>query len=91
MSLKMIKRYLKIYYCNPSEIGKYTFYQIIKKANENTIIQKGVNEWKLFRDCRIKVNESYEEKIADEIISTIPNFLKEAQYFIVKLKDHTHG
>ena len=89
MSLKMIKRYLKTYYCNPSEVEKYTFSQMIKNAHQESIIEKGLEQWKLFRDTRIKYNESYDQEVTQEILKIVPEFINEMQYLLKQLKERT--
>ena len=82
ITLKMIKRYLKETSSNPFEIEKLTFNQMIKKAFEASLIKSEVKDWKKFRDCRIKVSESYQEEVVDEILKAVPLFLKEVKYLI---------
>ncbi|MCY4643558.1 MAG: nucleotidyltransferase substrate binding protein [Bacteriovoracales bacterium] len=91
IGLKMINRCLKEISANPDEIEKYTFYQMIRKAHEESLIAQGVQKWKGFRECRIKVSESFDEKITDEIVASFPEFLGEINHFISKLTGTQHG
>ena len=85
ITVRMIKRYLKETSSNPFEIEKLTFNQMIKKAFEVSIIKLEFKDWKKFRDCRIKVSESYQEGVVDEILKEIPFFFKEVKYLISRL------
>ena len=90
MVLKMIKRYFKMYYCNPAEVEKYTFAQMIKKAKEESLIEKNFDNWKVFRDGRMKYSESYDEEITKEILKIVPGFIKEIQHLLERLKERTN-
>ena len=88
ITLRMIKRYLKETSSNPFEIEKLTFNQMINKAFEASIIKLEFEDWKKFRDCRIKVSESYQEEVVDEILKEAPLFLKEIKYLISRLNEN---
>ena len=85
ITLRMIKRYLKEISSNPFEIEKLTFNQMIRKAFEVSIIKSEFKDWKKFRDCRIKISESYQEEIVDEILKEAPFFLKEVKYLVSRI------
>ena len=87
IGLKMMKRYLKETSCNPAEIEKYTFNQIIKAAHEISITSEDIKKWKIFRECRVKADRSYEEDISGEIMRVAPSFLNEINYIIGKFKE----
>ncbi len=87
IAIQMMKRYLKENSCNPSEIEKFTFVQMIKKVHEESIILENKETWKVFRESRIKVSESFREDVSDDILAVIPGFLKEIQHFIKSLEE----
>jgi len=57
-------------------------------AKEYSLLRSDLETWKLFRECRIKYDKSYDEKMGEEILSCIPGFLKEVQHLIAQLKEH---
>ncbi|MCY4524889.1 MAG: HI0074 family nucleotidyltransferase substrate-binding subunit, partial [Halobacteriovoraceae bacterium] len=84
--IKMIKRYLKEVSCNPGELAKMTFTQIVREANKTGIITHTLEKWKKYRECRSKVSHIDDEKIEKDILSIIPDFLKELSFVMAALK-----
>ena len=86
LSLNIIRQYLKKYHHDPVEAEKATFAQLIKIAEEHSLVGSTLETWELFQKSRAKYNESYDEKITEKILSVVPSFLNEVQHLIVQLK-----
>lgn len=79
LSAKMIRRYLSMAAANPGEIQEMSFQSQVREAH-TLGITKSWDQWWAYRDNRNKTAHSYNEKIAVEIVESLPVFYQEADY-----------
>lgn len=81
-----IARYIKS--VKSSSDAQLTFNQIIRYACDYGIIGSELSQWKIFKEKRNLTVHTYDANTALAIAAIIPDFLKEAKYFLKKLQDN---
>ncbi len=87
LSHKTLKRYLEFVSATPAQYDSMAFQDLIRSGNEQGLLLGEWSHWKRYRDMRSKTSHTYDEKVALEVVSTIPDFLNEARY----LRDQLNG
>lgn len=86
ISHKILKRYMEMSSANPEIYDAMQFSQLIRSANEMSLLKRDWTRWKIFREMRSKSSHTYDEKIAIEVVSIIPDFIEEATFLLSSLK-----
>lgn len=86
ISHKMLKRHLEATSANPAEFDDMSFQDLIRMGNERGLIPSSWPEWRNFRDMRAKTSHTYDEDIAVEVATCIPDFQREATFLLEKLQ-----
>ncbi len=87
ISLKMIKRYLSSGAFVFENIDGMTFNEMIRHANKMGILRSNLEKWDNFRQKRNLTSNTYDEKIAQDVVSIIEDFALEAKFLLDKLKE----
>ena len=87
ISLKMIKRYLSSGAFVFENIDGMTFNEMIRHANKIGILRSNLEKWDNFRQKRNLTSNTYDEKIAQDVVSIIEDFALEAKFLLDKLKE----
>ena len=87
LSHKTLKRYLEFVSATPEQYDGMAFQDLIRSGNEQGLLLGEWINWKRYRDMRSKTSHTYDEEIALEVMSAIPDFLEEARY----LRDQLNG
>ena len=87
ISLKMIKRYLSSGAFVFENIDGMTFNEMIRHANKMGILHSNLEKWDNFRQKRNLTSHTYDEKIAQDVVSIIEDFALEAKFLLDKLKE----
>ena len=88
LSHRMLKRYLESISPSPGEYDDRDFQYLIRSGNEQGLLLGNWPRWRLYREMRSKTSHTYDEKVALEVVSGIPDFLEEARYLRDKLAEH---
>ena len=80
LSHKMLKRYLEMSSPNPDEIDQMDFQNLIRTANEQGLLLSDWSVWRIYRDQRARTSHTYDQEVAEKVLTIIPQFLKEAQF-----------
>ena len=86
LSHKMLKRYLEGTSPNPEVFDAMPFADLIRSGNEQSLLLSDWGKWKSFREMRAKSSHTYDEGIALEVISVIPDFILEAKALLERLQ-----
>jgi nucleotidyltransferase substrate binding protein (TIGR01987 family) len=84
---KMIKRFLLETEFSSQAINEMTFSEIIRTANEKSLLINDITTWSKFRKMRNVTSHTYDSNIAFDVISVIPGFINEAEYLLQKLQE----
>ena len=87
ISLKMIKRYFAGGAFVFENIDGMTFNEMIRQANKMGLLRSNLEKWDNYRQKRNLTSHTYDEKIAQEVVSIIEDFALEAKYLLEKLKE----
>ena len=87
ISLKMIKRYLSSGAFVFENIDGMTFNEMIRHANKMGILRSNLEKWDNFRQKRNLTSHTYDEKIAQDVVSIIEDFALETKFLLDKLKE----
>jgi len=87
ISHKILKRHLELNSPNPAVFDSMAFSDLIRTGNEQSLLKNDWTKWKIFREMRSKSSLTYDEQIAKEIVSIIPDFIDEAKFLLTKLEN----
>lgn len=88
LSHKMLKRYLRLTSANPQLFDDMPFQDLIRLGNTQGLLHDDWPIWRKYREMRTKTSHTYDEEVALEVVTSIPDFLKEAVYLHEQLKKH---
>jgi len=86
ISHKLLRRYLQATSANPEQYVQMTFQDLIRSGNEQGLLLGDWPVWRRYREMRSKTSHTYDESVALEVVSGIPDFLEEARYLSTKLQ-----
>ena len=89
ISHKMLKRHLEMTSANPEAFDALPFADLIRTANEQSLLKSDWSAWKVFREMRSKTSHTYDEDIAQTVVKIIPAFIDEIE-FLVRQFDQRH-
>ena len=89
ISHKMLKRHLEMTSANPEAFDALPFADLIRTANEQSLLKSDWSAWKVFREMRAKTSHTYYEDIAQTVVKIIPAFIDEIE-FLVRQFDQRH-
>ena len=87
ISHKILKRHLELKSPNPEVFDSMAFSDLIRTGNEQSLLKNDWTKWKIFREMRSKSSHTYDEKIAKEVVSIIPDFIDEAKFLLAQLEN----
>jgi nucleotidyltransferase substrate binding protein (TIGR01987 family) len=86
LSHKLLKRHLEKTSASPEIYDAMSFADLIRSANEQDLLLSDWGQWKVFREMRAKTSHTYDENIALEVVSVIPDFIAEVKTLLQKLQ-----
>ena len=89
ISHKMLKRHLEMTSASPEAFDALPFADLIRTANEQSLLKSDWSAWKIFREMRAKTSHTYDEDIAQTVVKIIPAFIDEIE-FLVRQFDQRH-
>jgi nucleotidyltransferase substrate binding protein (TIGR01987 family) len=87
VSYKMLRRFLQLSEHSEASIDEFVFADIIRTANEKSLLLGNLESWLEYRHMRNVISHSYDEAKAIAIVSVAPQFAKEADFLLSKLKE----
>jgi nucleotidyltransferase substrate binding protein (TIGR01987 family) len=85
LALKMLSRFINK---ESKEITHtMTFNQLIRTANQFGLLKSNLEIWDDYRQKRNSTSHTYDEAIALEVMSVVPNFKDDAEFLLSKLKE----
>lgn len=85
LALKVISRFIKMQ--STDVIDNMTFNQTIREANKLGLLKTDLPQWTEYRQKRNLTSHTYDEQVANDVISIIPEFKEEAEYILSKIKE----
>jgi len=82
ISHKMLKRHLEMTSANPEAFDALPFADLIRTANEQSLLKSDWSAWNIFREMRAKTSHTYDEDIAQTVVKIIPAFIDEIEFLV---------
>lgn len=84
LSIKMLIRFLQSQAINLPDT--LTFNEAIRKANQMGLLLTNLEKWTDYRQKRNLTSHTYEETIANSVVSVVKDFQKDAKYLYNELE-----
>ncbi len=84
LSIKMLTRFLQSQAIDLPDT--LTFNEIIRKANQLGLLLSNLEKWTDYRQKRNMTSHTYEESIAQSVVSVVYDFQKDATFLLNELK-----
>lgn len=84
LAIKIMMRYLQQQITDFPDTP--TFNEIIRKANQAGLLLNNLEKWTDYRHKRNLTSHTYEESIANTVISVVKDFQKDAEFLLTELK-----
>jgi Nucleotidyltransferase substrate binding protein like len=81
----MLKRFLEMALPSSEELEGMLFPDLIRTGNEQGLLRSNWSTWKKYREMRGKTSRTYDESIALEVVSGIPDFIEECVFLLHQL------
>jgi nucleotidyltransferase substrate binding protein (TIGR01987 family) len=86
---KLLRRQLKPYYHSPREVDKLNFKDVFRQAVLRGFMPPETAErWLVYRDNRNATAHDYGLRLANETITLLDDFIKDARNFTQIVKEH---
>jgi len=82
ISHKMLKRHLEMTSASPEAFDALPFADLIRTANEQSLLKSDWSAWKIFREMRAKTSHTNDEDIAQTVVKIIPAFIDEIEFLV---------
>ena len=86
LAIKMIVRFLQNQATDLPDT--LTFNETIRKANQMGLLLTNLEKWTDYRQKRNMTSHTYEETIANTVVSVVKDFQKDAHFLLKTLKEH---
>jgi len=86
IALKTIRKYFIDKAFVIEDISQMSFNDMIRTANQLNLLKSNLEKWTIFRNMRNLTSHTYDEEIAQKVISVIPEFYEEILYLTDRLK-----
>lgn len=70
----------------PEVLPSLTFNEIIRTANKLGLLKGDLTVWTNFRQKRNATSHTYDENIANEVVSIVPQFRDEAEFVLKEIE-----
>lgn len=90
LSHRMLKRYLEMTTASADLLDQMSFADLIRTGNEQGLLLHDWSQWRLYREKRNKTSHTYNEEMAKDVVSVIPDFLRDARFLRDKLIERGH-
>lgn len=84
LAIKMITRFINMQSAQP--IIEMTFNETIRTANKMGLLKSNLDKWTEYRQKRNMTSHTYDENVAKEVVSIIPEFKDEVEFLLNQLE-----
>jgi nucleotidyltransferase substrate binding protein (TIGR01987 family) len=67
------------------------FAEVIRLALSKGLLSQELENWYEYRDKRNSISHCYDENIANEIVSIIPDFIGETVFLLKRMKERSEN
>ena len=87
IALKTLRKYFIERAFVLEEVNQMSFNEMIRTASQLNLLSSNLEKWTVFREMRNMTSHTYDEEIALQVLSIIPDFSKEISFMITRLKE----
>ena len=87
IALKTLRKYFIERAFVLEEVNQMSFNEMIRTASQLNLLSSNLEKWTVFREIRNMTSHTYDEEIALQVLSIIPDFSKEISFMITRLKE----
>ena len=87
IALKTLRKYFIERAFVLEEVNQMSFNEMIRTASQLNLLVSNLEKWIVYREMRNMTSHTYDEEIALQVVSIIPDFSKEIAYLITRLKE----
>lgn len=85
LAIKMLVRFIN--YQSNESLPSMTFNDTIRIANKLDLLKGNLEDWTEYRQKRNLTSHTYDENIANQVVSIVPAFKLEADFLFSRLKE----
>ena len=87
IALKTLRKYFIERAFVLEEVNQMSFNEMIRTASQLNLLVSNLEKWIVYREMKNMTSHTYDEEIALQVVSIIPDFSKEIAYLITRLKE----
>lgn len=87
IALKTLRKYFIERAFVLEEVNQMSFNEMIRTASQLNLLVSNLEKWTVYREMRNITSHTYDEEIALQVVSIIPDFSKEIAYLITRIKE----
>lgn len=87
IALKTLRKYFIERAFILEEVNQMSFNEMIRTASQLNLIKSNLEKWTIYREMRNMTSHTYDEEIALQVVSIIPDFSDEITSLLTKLKE----
>ena len=87
IALKTLRKYFIERAFVLEEVNQMSFNEMIRTASQLNLLVSNLEKWTVYREMINMTSHTYDEEIALQVVSIIPDFSKEIAYLITRLKE----
>lgn len=85
--LKTLRKYFIERAFIVEDVNQMSFNEMIRTASQLNLIKSNLEKWTIYREMRNMTSHTYDEEVALQVVSIIPDFSDEVAYLIASLKE----
>jgi nucleotidyltransferase substrate binding protein (TIGR01987 family) len=87
IALKTLSKFLIMHSFTSYDVNQMSFNDIIRTANQLGLLKSNLEQWTVFRNMRNLTSHTYDENVAKQVVSVVPEFYKEVCFLLESLKE----
>ncbi len=89
LACKMVLRQLEQIVPVPAELREMAFMDLMRSAHEAGLLREAP-PFKIYREMRNITSHTYDAEVAEEILSVLDNFIRDARFLLQQLAERNH-
>ena len=86
IALKTLRKYFIERAFIVDDVNKFSFNDMIRTASQMNLIKSDLEKWTKFREMRNLTSHTYDENVALQVVSIVPDFYEEISFLLKNLK-----
>ncbi len=86
IALKTLRKYFIERAFIVDDVNKFSFNDMIRTASQMNLIKSDLVKWTKFREMRNLTSHTYDENVALQVVSIVPDFYEEISFLLKNLK-----